>query len=760
MTHWPVLTHYDGAHVRRISMPVGGIGTGFFCLGGRGQLSEWQLMSRPHRGWRPRYAHLVLRTEQPGRTARTLLRVLESSAEEELDADFGAPGTLMGVPRFRKAAFEASYPFGRCLLSDPDTPVAMSIEAFNPLIPGDVANSSLPFGLITLDLRNTSAAPVRPGVTLLLTNFVGDDGYTAETKGCVSERVSISGWSGLHYTQTPHARSPRWGDLVALCDAHDARAARRWAFQDGPWNQEPMAITDNLLSQGFIPDADESGPCPPSGDAGWHGSLSALLPEIGPGATGQVRFLVAWRFPYRDLSQGGWWNTTPGQEPIQPNFYAAQFDSAASAARSIIPRLEDLQNRTAAFVSSVVDRPAPREMREAALFNLTPLRTHTSFRLEDGTFMGWEGCGPGDGCCIGSCTHVWNYEEATLRLFPELHRSMLEAHLAHGATQSGGERFRLTLPLVNPTWGGAAADGQMGLITRVYAQYLADGADAGLSWLKRWYPTVKRLIQFAWLPGGWDADRDGVMEGAQHNTYDVEFFGPNPLCTVWYLAALSAGAAMAEAMGDGGFATELHALRKQGAQWVDNNLYNGRYYVQRIEAPPTDAAPMTELTGEAANPHPRFQLGAGCLVDQLVGQYKANRNGLGDLLDRVHIRQTLQSIFKYNHYRSLRDHYNNMRTFATPDDAGTIICSYPDGGRPEQPFPYFGECMTGFEYQLAVLLLDYDMRDEAAAVASAVRNRHDGRKQNPFNEPECGSFYARCMAAWALLDAWDKSPRA
>jgi uncharacterized protein (DUF608 family) len=158
---------------------------------------------------------------------------------------------------------------------------------------------------------------------------------------------------------------------------------------------------------------------------------------------------------------------------------------------------------------------------------------------------------------------------------------------------------------------------------------------------------------------------------------------------------------------------------------------------------------------ESANP--RFQVGEGCLIDQLVGQFKANRAGLGDLLDGFHLRSALASIARHNFRPHFRDHYNNMRTYATADESGTLICSYPQGGRPAVPFPYWAECMTGFEYQLAVLLLDYGLKEDGLKVAKAVRDRHNGANRNPFNEPECGSYYARAMAAWALLDAWEGS---
>src|SRR5262249_44322849 len=203
------------------------------------------------------------------------------------------------------------------------------------------------------------------------------------------------------------------------------------------------------------------------------------------------------------------WSGGPGQDPVYGNHYATKFADALDVARQTIPRLADLRARTVAFVRSVVERSAPQPLKEAALFNLTALRTHTSFRLADGTFAGFEGCNATSGCCHGSCTHVWNYEEATIRLFPDLHRSMLDSHLQHGMTEQGAERFRLSLPMANPTWSGAAADGQMGLVVRAYEQYLADREGGGPAWLRGVWPRVKALLQFAWVPGGWDGGRGG-----------------------------------------------------------------------------------------------------------------------------------------------------------------------------------------------------------------------------------------------------------
>ena len=149
---------------------------------------------------------------------------------------------------------------------------------------------------------------------------------------------------------------------------------------------------------------------------------------------------------------------------------------------------------------------------------------------------------------------------------------------------------------------------------------------------------------------------------------------------------------------------------------------------------------------------PDYQLGEGCLVDQLVGQYMAHICGLGYLADREHVRTTLKSILKYNLREGLFDHFNCLRSFALGDESALLMASYPKG-RPQNPFPYFTEVMTGFEYTAAVGMLFEGMEDEGLLCIRNIRDRYDGRKRNPFDEAECGHHYARAMASWAAVPA-------
>lgn len=86
------------------------------------------------------------------------------------------------------------------------------------------------------------------------------------------------------------------------------------------------------------------------------------------------------------------------------------------------------------------------------------------------------------------------------------------------------------------------------------------------------------------------------------------------------------------------------------------------------------------------------------------------------------------------------------------DEAGTVICEYPkEVYKPQIPIPYCEETMTGFEYAFAGMLIKHGKIEKGLQVIRSVRERYDGKKRNPYNELECGSNYARAMAAFAFL---------
>src|SRR5689334_10693269 len=140
---WPVLRTYTGRQLRRIALPLGGIGTGTVSFGGRGNLRDWEIVNRPAKGFHPGTAFFAIRTESADGT------VTVRAAEGPLDlVDYegahGSPAQNHGLPRFRNADFSTAYPFARLSLTDTDVPVELDVEAFTPFVPTDVEASSWP----------------------------------------------------------------------------------------------------------------------------------------------------------------------------------------------------------------------------------------------------------------------------------------------------------------------------------------------------------------------------------------------------------------------------------------------------------------------------------------------------------------------------------------------------------------------------------------------------------------------------------------
>ncbi len=319
--------------------------------------------------------------------------------------------------------------------------------------------------------------------------------------------------------------------------------------------------------------------------------------------------------------------------------------------------------------------------------------------------------------------------------------TMREVELAYATDDDGMMSFRVGPATERAKrFGKAAADGQMGCIMKMYRDWQLSGDDRQL---KRLWPKLKKAVEFCWIPGGWDADRDGVMEGCQHNTMDVEYYGPNPQMGFWYLGALRAAEAMAEHLGDQAFANKCRQLYDNGSEWIDQHLFNGEYYEHQIRLPKdvAEIAPSLRIGMGAKNPtKPDYQLGTGCLVDQLVGQLTAHVCGLGYLAKPENIQQTLRSILKYNLRTELFDHFNNMRSFALGDEKALLMASFPKE-RPQYPFPYFPEAMTGFEYTAAIGMLYEGQTEEGLECIRNIRDRYDGQKRSPFDEAECGHHY-------------------
>ena len=730
---WPVLKTYEGEYLRRVKMPLGGIGTGTISLAGRGALVDWAIRGSSAIGFTPNVHDVAtgfwIRTEDAD--GKVVARLLEGPLDTELyDGEEGSRIPNHGFPRFGDCRFKAAYPFAQVELSDASVPVQATLEAMNPLVPGDAEASGIPAALFRWKLVNPSARPVK--VSLL--------GFLANPAGGVCAKVPFDedGFSGVTVGSADDTSTDTTLGGIALAVPRGCgETAVATRFADDGWTVRMDRVWKRFVASGRATEV-----LPEKDGAEMPAASLSVSFTLAPGEVRRVPFALGWRFPHRY----GWTKRGYRSEIVMGpfaadqdlgNHYATQYATARAAATALLRGLDGYEAKTRAFVADILSATAPDVVKEAALFNLSALRTETCFRTQDGHFFGWEGIFANGGSCYGNCAHVWGYEHALIDLWPELAKDMTELQFGPQMAENGGISFRVGLPLAKNAYSAwPAADGQMQCIVKAYENWKKTGDDA---WMKRLYPRIRRAMEFCWTTEGdlkWDADRDGVMEGKQHNTMDVDYYGPNPQMEFLYLAALKAMAAMADAADDRPFAETCRTLAEKGGAWTEKNLFNGAYYEHKVD-------------GEHI-----WQLGAGCLVDQLVGDYAARHVGLGPVADEEHALVTLRTILEKNASSNVGARYNCGRDYAFPEEPALKMAWYPEGRMPEKPFPYYGENMTGFEYVVAANLAQRGLLAEAERVVRDIRSRYDGRKRNPFDEAECGRHYARSLAAWSVLKDW------
>jgi non-lysosomal glucosylceramidase len=723
---------FEGRYLNEIAFPLGGIGTGTVSLGGRGQLRDWEIFNRPNKGGKLPFSFVALWCRAAGGQAHA--RVLETPAPPPFT---GAHGYSRiggeGLPHLESARFFGCYPLARIEFADSKLPLRVQLEAFTPFVPLEVDDSALPCAVLRYELHSLARRPVDAAIAFSLLNPIGYDGV-AKLGGKnfpgfgqnICEFARGDGFSALKFSSGKHPPdSPRFGTMALVADTAEADHLPRWA--EGRWWDDYHQWWDEFSQTGRFANPPAARPSPDNTT-----DIATLAPRLRlqPGETRAVTFLLAWHFPVRE----NYWNREPEYRGKQfRNHYAERFADAWAVAEHARRELNRLERETRAFQRAWSETTLPATVLDAASSQASIIRTNTCMLAEGRRFFAFEGCNDDSGCCPMNCTHVWNYAQALAFLFPELERSMRDTDFRHNLNEDGSMAFRTLIPLGQTLWKHLpAADGQFGCVLKAYREWQMSGDD---QWLRGLWPNIKRAIEYAWKQ--WDADRDGVMEGEQHNTYDIEFYGPNSMMGTLYLAGLRAAERMARALGDTEAAETYSRIAQSGAAKLDRELWNGDYYVQKYDA-------------EA---HPKYQFGEGCLSDQLLGQWFAEVVGLGKVLPAAHIRRALHSIYRHNFTAGFQDFGNPQRIYALNDEKALLLCSWPQGKRPALPFVYSDEAWTGIEYQVAAHLIYEGMVEEGLAVVKGVRDRYDGFRRNPWNEIECGSHYARAMASWSLLPA-------
>lgn len=774
---------FEGEATSEIAFPLGGIGTGTISLGGRGNLRDFEVMNQAAKGtvWPFTFFALWAKEEK----GKPVAKVLEGRVPPPYRSGFGEPqAQLLGLPRFRGVSFKGEYPAANLKLSDPDIMVNVSLVAWNPFIPLNIKDSAIPVAIFEWTFSNPNDKPVSISLAASISNplIARDENGNPTSAGSLNAFKSTGNLRGIFLTH-PKANpaSPEYGTVAISTTWNDLDIQTHW-YRGGWWDKCHI-FWDDFSTDGRITEVMDSDPTPSVADV----SSLVLRAEIPPGGSVTMPIFLTWLFPM----MANPWPPEGLQNPKPFKTYpGAQFDDAWGVAEYVAKNFERLKGETELWRRAIFNSTLPAHVLDAITSQASIMRSCTCFLLEDGSFYGWEGCRDKGGCCPGNCTHVWNYEQAVAFLFPQLERTMRQTEFLYNTRKTGHMGFRTKLPRGSEIWNfKPCADGQMGTIIQVYRDWQLSGDD---EFLREIWPKVKLALEYAWTmtrekmapparegdrshDSLWDPNKDGVMEGEQHNTYDIEFFGPNTMCTAMYLGALRACEEIARYLGETEKAEEYRAIYESGRSKVESELWNGEYYIQKVmlidgvEVPdnlktPKISEPSCPCKQSPGGPAaalgngdimPKYQYGEGCLSDQLLGQWAAHVAGLGYLLDPYQVRTALKSIFDNNFLSSVGNFPNVQRVYALNDEAGLLLCTWPHGNRPALPFVYSDEVWTGIEYQVAAHLIYEGWIEEGLAIVKATRDRYAGYNRNPWNEVECGHHYARAMSSWSVKLALD-----
>ncbi len=712
-----------------VAFLLGGIGTGTVSLGVTGELKDWEIFNRPAKGSKVPYGFFALYARAEGGVPAA--RVLESTKiSPHTQAHGYHPGEVRGLPHFESTRLRGEYPFVWIDFEDPTLPVQVSLEAFNPLIPLNAEASGIPGAVFRYKVKNVSHTPCDVTIAGSLPNLSGFRGYDIfdnmiPTEGDLNEFREKDGVHGLFFSSSTLSRNDhRYGNLALITRDPAITVKTLWA--DTGWWDGIQDFWDDFSSDGrlelSVPSGTKTKVGPPTQRVGSLG----IVKKLGPGEEGIFEFALAWYFPNRVAD----WDEDAKSGTVR-NFYATRFTDSWDAGSYLLKNLTQLEKSTRDFHEALFSSTLPEEVLDAVSSNITVIRSSTCFRIEEGTFLSYEGSHNTKGSCEGTCTHVWNYAQTLAYLFPELERTARRVEFNLETDEVGNMAFRTLQIFGKPKFSvHPAADGQLGTIVRLYREWILSG---DTDFLKSVWDKAALAMDFTF--SRWDLDGDLVLDGQQHNTYDIEFYGPNSLVNSLFYAALRAASEMSLAMGDKQRAQRYNAAWAAGSARMDKELWNGEYYRQKVAVPDEYS----------------YQYGEGCLSDQLLGQWMAHVVGLGYVLPVDHVKTALRSVYQYNFCEDLKGHQNVQRVYALEDEKGVLLCTWPRGGRPRLPFVYSDEVWTGIEYQVAAHLIYEGMVQEGLSIVKAVRDRYDGYKRNPWDEVECGHHYARALASWSVL---------
>ncbi len=737
-------------------VPLGGIGTGAITRASDGRFTRWTIKAGGVKDFALPAAGFAL-WEKKSASAPVTVALQPRPETPELSAfSFGGQnGDWNGL--FPKAWHSHE--------ADQDRSIAAECLSFSPVVPGNLEVSSLPLALFRWRLTNTSDEPVDTSVLFHFPNLNGwfedfDEGRPKRAPAGCFNRTADEGLAGIIFDRrragdTLSEGSGEW--CIAAAEQPGIELTRTICFDGAGDGSDLWAGFSNdgrapdlgsgwLVESGFR----ESPPGLPTG------AISARI-SLAPGESREVTFALAWDLPVIRFGQGRRW-------------FRAYTDQWGSDARSSSKLAAHALENAAIWESQIAAWHADVHAAVGNEPHRAGVAINELYFLVDGLTVYTSAAGSPDkkqhfgliechDYALYNTLDLWIYAaEAVGRLYPDLAASVAEDFAEQLlATDPAPRRHRWdkTLFPINVAGacphdlGGPGEDPFVVVNSYTYRDptiwkdlncdlvlcIWREGQAMGPAWRERQFPAVRAAIDHLQQ---YDRDGDGLIEndGLPDQTFDnIPMKGPSSYCGGLWIAALKAGAHLAEEAGERKLAEGWSAQAAAAARIWQRRLFNGRYF--RVD---TDG-PLSEA----------------CFIEQLFGPFLARRLGLGDIVPPEIAISALKAIYELN-FIGEGGGEGAVSLARLPEDGANALPHTDDTSFQT------AEIQPGFNMSFAAQLECWGLNDEADSVRKALFNELYIRRNLVFQTPAAidrGTMSCRAilnmrpMAAWWALP-WGK----
>ena len=740
---WDVLFH----PARETGVPLGGIGTGGIMRSSTGAFSRWTIKAGGVKHFTLPAAGFLLRVARDGGAPEARALQPDPGSGEMTSFAFEPAQAWHGL--FPKAWHSHA----------PVAGVRAECLSFSPILPGDLATSSLPVALFRWKLTNEGDAVSTAALAFTFPNLNGWFRSFGETR---PRRTATGGFN---------AALDEGGAYGVILDQANAGAERgqgqgQWAIACQP--DTGVELSRSICFDGYGDGADfwtpfvETGTAPRL-DESWvvEGGFRENLPGLPTGAVAAsarlapaesrvVTFALVWDLPAIGFGQGRrWWRGYTDD-------WGCDGTSAAAIADHALSRATEWEARIADWHAGVEEAAGAEPHRAGQAINelyflVDGMSVLTSARdAPDGRrHFGLIEC---HDYALYNTLDLWIYAaEAVGRHYPELAAMVAEDYAAltlETDTRLRRHRWHHGLFPINAPGccphdvGGPGEDPfvvpnsytyrdpnrwkdlNCDLVLCIYR----DGRAMGAEWRRRLFPAVQTAIDHLQQ---FDTDGDGLIEndGTPDQTFDnIPMKGVSSYCGGLWIAALLAGAELAREAGDADLARRWREQAGDARARFAKLLFNGEYFDVDTEGP----------------------LSSACFIEQLFGPFLARRLGLGDIVPEAMARTALAGVFRRN-FEEAGGGEGAVSLSAIPASAQDHLPHKADSSFQT------AEIQPGFNYSFAAQLGAWGLTDEADRLYRALHEQLHVRRNLVFQTPAAydrGRLSCRAILNMRPLAAW------